>query len=121
MARTFNEWVALLLDRLVAVTGKLDGEVRNAILRRGAETAGVAREGGEVPEALRAWVDVIAKHAWRATDEEVAKLRAAGYDEDAIFEAALCAATGASWARYERGLAVIRGEAKPAATSAGGQ
>lgn len=92
-------------------------EARAAALggRRGSERLG-GEEGGpvdsadELPEALRAFVDAAARHAYRITDEDVAALRRAGYGEDAIFELTASAAVGAGCGRLERGLAALRGE-----------
>ena len=47
-------------------------------------------------------------HAWRCTDEDVAALKTAGYSEDQILEATLAAALGASLARFELGLSLLK-------------
>jgi alkylhydroperoxidase family enzyme len=64
---------------------------------------------GELPEALRAYVDKIHRHAYTVTDEDIAALRAAGYTEDQIFEVTAAAAVGAGMTRLEAGLAAIAG------------
>ena len=51
----------------------------------------------------------MARNAWKITDEDVAALRAAGFDEDAIFEVTIAAATGAGVARYQAASARLRG------------
>src|SRR5438270_14046041 len=61
-------------------------------------------KGEELPAALDGWVDKVARTAWRITDEDVAALRAAGFDEDAIFETTIAAATGAALARYQTAM-----------------
>jgi alkylhydroperoxidase family enzyme len=104
----FETRVGRLLERLVAEAGQLPSEVRQAVLRRAAAAGGATLEGGEVPDTLAPWVDAVAQHAHRTTDEDVARLRTAGFSEDQIFETTLCAATGAAWARLDRGLAVLR-------------
>lgn len=83
-----------------------DGGSRPA-LRRAAVAQAAALSGGSLPAsetlpaALASWVEKIARHAWKITDEDVAALRAAGFDEDAIFEVTIAAATGAGLARYQ--------------------
>src|SRR5688500_19259997 len=88
----------------------------------GAAEAGAAGGGGveEVPAALRAYVDKVARHAYEVTDEDVAALLRAGYTEDAIFEVTASAATGGGLARLEGGVAGLgRGEADGSRARAG--
>jgi hypothetical protein len=61
----------------------------------------------ELPPDVRAYVDNVAKHAYRITDEDVDALKRAGYSEDAIFEITAAAALGAAIVRLERGLIVL--------------
>jgi alkylhydroperoxidase/carboxymuconolactone decarboxylase family protein YurZ len=46
--------------------------------------------------------------AWEITDADIEALKQAGFEEDQIFEATVCAAPGAELARLEKGLAVLR-------------
>ena len=52
------------------------------------------------------FVDTIHRHAYRVTDEDVARLRAS-YDDDQLFELVVCAALGASQRRLAAGLAAL--------------
>jgi hypothetical protein len=70
---------------------------------------GAAGKNEGVPEALRAYVDKVARHAYEVTDEEVDALKRAGYTEDQLFEITVSAAVGAGLLRLERGLAALRG------------
>jgi alkylhydroperoxidase family enzyme len=83
-------------------------------LRQGAAARAARAGGGSIdgvsealPEALAAWVDQVASRAWTITDEDCAKLRAAGFDEDAIYEVTVAAAVGASVARMQAGLRAL--------------
>lgn len=62
----------------------------------------------ELPPELRPYVDMVAQHAYRVSDEDVAALKRAGHSEDAIFEITAAAALGAAILRLERGLIVLR-------------
>jgi len=89
-----------LVDAVLAGPGTLDPNTRRA-----------AAEGADVPEALRGYLDKVARHAYKVTDEDVVGLRAAGYSEDQIFEATVSCALGACLHRLEAGLGAIeRGE-----------
>lgn len=66
------------------------------------------RRAEELPPDLRAYVDKVAKHAYRITDEDVDALTRAGHSEDVIFEITAAAALGAAITRLERGLIVLR-------------
>jgi alkylhydroperoxidase family enzyme len=105
MSQRFAALVEALFSRLTEEPATLAPELRRAIVARAAGDS----DGTELPPALAAWVDTVARHAPRTTDEQVAAMRAAGLGEDAIFEATLCASSGAARARLDRGLAIIRG------------
>lgn len=99
-----------LEESILTTPGDTDPALRQTIEARSAELGG--RPGpatGEIPEALRVYVDKVARHAYKVTDRDVEELKAAGYSEDAIFEITLSAALGAGMSRLERGLAALRG------------
>jgi len=89
---------AALRDQVIA--GVLDGTGASApALRRAA--ADRARE--VLPADLRALVDKIHDHAYRVTDDDIARLRAT-YGDDPMFEIVVSAALGASRRRLLAGL-----------------
>ena len=53
------------------------------------------------------YVDTVRRHAHRVTDEDVDALRAAGLDDDAIFELTVAAAVGAADERLRAGLSLL--------------
>jgi hypothetical protein len=61
----------------------------------------------QLPSELRSYVDKVAKHAYKVTDEDVEALKRAGHSEDAIFEVTAAAALGAAILRLERGLIAL--------------
>jgi hypothetical protein len=87
-----------LADSVLAGPGTLESSIR-----------GAAAEGTDVPEALRGYLDKVARHAFKVTDEDVEALRGAGYSEDQIFEATVSCALGAGLRRLEAGLGAIDG------------
>jgi alkylhydroperoxidase family enzyme len=83
----------------------LDGPgAADAKLRR------AAASGGEVPQALRTYVQKVRHTAWQVTDEEVEKIRAAGYTEDQVFEITVATAVGAALHRLKAGLRALGGK-----------
>lgn len=102
-----------LVESVLTTPGDTDLVLRQAIEARTAELGGGLGERpapGEIPEALRAYVDKVALHAYKVTDRDIEELKQAGYSEDAIFEITLSAALGAGQSRLERALAALRGE-----------
>jgi alkylhydroperoxidase family enzyme len=87
-----------LVEAVTGSAGQLAPAVRSAIIERTRGTAG----GGSIPDALAPFVDRIATDATLIEDGDVAALTAAGFDEEAVFEAVVAAALGASLARLER-------------------
>ena len=56
---------------------------------------------------LATLVDKVARHAHRVTDEDIAAVRAAGLDEDEIYELVVCAAVGQASRQYDAALAAL--------------
>jgi len=97
-----------LLDSVLGAPGDTSGEQRRAVLARAAGP-GAPADGLSAP--LRRYVDMVARHAYKLTDDDLAALQRAGSSEDAIFEITVSAALGAALGRLECGLAALRGEA----------
>ena len=92
-----------LTDAVINTTGETSAALRQAVLDR----AQGQRDG--VPSALEAYVDTVARHAYRVTDGDVQALQRAGHSDDALFEITVAAAVGAALQRLDRGLAALRG------------
>jgi hypothetical protein len=65
-----------------------------------------AAEGVGVPDDLKALVEKVHGHAYKVTDEDLAKLQAS-YGDDRLFEIIVSAAVGASRQRLMAGLKVL--------------
>jgi alkylhydroperoxidase family enzyme len=102
------------MTALLATPGATSRELRRAVLARATElgggAGGASAVGNELPAALTAYVDKVARHAYKVTDDDVAALQRAGNSDDALFEMTVAAAVGAALGRLERGLAAVRGE-----------
>src|SRR2546428_7928933 len=79
-----------LVDAVLSGPGMLDPNIRRA-----------AAEETDVPEALRGYLDKVARHAYKVTDEDGVALREAGYSEDQIFEPTVSCALGACLRRHD--------------------
>jgi alkylhydroperoxidase family enzyme len=89
--------VKRLVERFTTQLGRLDVSLRQA-----------AFGDGPLPEALRSWTEKIKRGAYHCTDEDLAALRAAGFDEDQIYEATIAAAMGAAASRLALGLSLVK-------------
>jgi hypothetical protein len=85
-----------LVDTVLTGDGTLEPNVRRA-----------AVDGKGLPEAFRDYLDKVACHAYKVTDQDIAALRNAGYSEDEIFEATVSCALGACLRRLKPGLKAI--------------
>ena len=94
--------VERLRDAVLSGPGTLDRELRAAAFRR-----------GSLPDPLGAYVTKVVAHAYQVTNADVEALRTAGYSEDQIFEATVCAAVGVGLHQLERGLSTLRGGHRP--------
>ena len=82
--------------------------LRRAIVTYASTLSAGMQEVDDMPANLLTYVDKVTLHAYEVTDQDVENLKAAGYSEDAIFEITLCASLGASLARLERGLQMLK-------------
>jgi hypothetical protein len=96
------------------VTTDPHADIRDRVFRRVFEGPGqsdaavrrAAAEGAGVPADLAALVDKIHRHAYKVTDEDLARLRTT-YSDDEMFEVVVGAALGASRKRLFAGLAAL--------------
>jgi alkylhydroperoxidase family enzyme len=89
-----------------------DGAFRTVLEGPGETDAALRRaaaDGKGVPADLQALVDKVHRHAYKVTDEDLARLRST-YSDDQLFEIVVSAALGASRQRLFAGLAAL-GEA----------
>lgn len=70
-----------------------------------AAAAGSGSEG--LPPVAEPVIDKIRRNAYEVTDEDIAALRDAGLDEDAIFELTIAAAVGVAARRLDTAMRVI--------------
>lgn len=90
--------------------GDVGTDLRSHVEARAAQLSGRTTDQPEIlPPPLGAFVEKVALHADKVTDEDIAELRRAGYSEDAVFEITVCAAVGAGAARFERAMSALRG------------
>jgi len=109
----YAAYTARLMDGVLTRPGHTPPELRRAIVARAAGGPSFPLSGTEMGtggEELAAYVDTVAQHAYRVTDEHLGRLRQAGHSDDSLFEMTVSAALGAALGRLERGLAALRGE-----------
>lgn len=98
------------LDRaILSGSGRARQDLRRTAEATAARAAGVNRAGaGLLPPELQDFIAKVAKHAYKVVDEDFDAMKAAGYDEDQIFELTVAAALGSGLSRLERGLVALR-------------
>ena len=96
-----------LVDAVLKTPGDTPAALRRAVMERGKHPGKMSRD---VAPQLAAYVDKVARHAYKVTDDDVAGLQRAGNSDDALFEITVAAALGAALERLERGMAAVRGE-----------
>ena len=102
--------IGRLVDGILADGGESDPALRQSVEVRPETLTGVKNlEKTELPEIIRAYVDKIALHAYKVTEDAILSLKEAGCSEDVIFEISVSAALGTGLARLERGLEALKG------------
>jgi len=110
--RRYAVYTARLVDAVLTQPGHTPPELRRAVLARATGTG-----GEDVPPALAAYVDKVARHSYKVTDEDLGRLQQAGHSDDALFETTVAAALGAALGRLERGLAALSSPPVPLSAS----
>ena len=100
----YDDFRKRLVDAVLNAPGDTPEALRRAVL----EHARGAHDGG--PPAFTRYVEKVAHHAYRVTDEDVAALHRAGHSDDSLFEITVAAAVGAALHRLDRGMAALRGQ-----------
>lgn len=103
----YDDYRRRLESSVLGSPGHTSVELRRAVFERGKHPGQPARD---VPDELTHYVDTVARHAYKVTDADVAKLKGAGHSDDALFEITVAAAVGAAMQRLERGLAALHGQ-----------
>ena len=109
MTNRYESYVTALRESVLRGRGDTPPALRETVESRAAALAGAVRTEGMLPRELLPFVDTVATHAYRVTDDDVEALKRAGYSEDAIFEITASAALGAALGRLERGMAALEG------------
>ncbi|HKW39938.1 MAG TPA: hypothetical protein VJN39_01690 [Gemmatimonadales bacterium] len=102
-----------LVAAVLATPGATTEQLRRAVVVRAARSSAPGPLSPALSPALAAYVDKVARHAHRVSDDDVAALQRAGHSDDALFELTVSAALGAALGRLERGLRALRGESSP--------
>ena len=105
------EKIKNLVDGLLDGQGDSEPLLRRSVEARAAFLSGrTSGQKVDLPQELMIYVDKIAEHAYKVTDDDIETLYKAGYSEDAVFELTLSAALGAGIARLECGMAALKAE-----------
>ena len=94
-----NDPHSVLRERVLKSVLDGAGESEPAVRR-------AAYQGSGVPSDLRALIDKIERHAYKVTDEDIARVQAK-YGDDKMFEIIVSAALGAADKRLRAGLAAL--------------
>ena len=108
MKEVYPPKVRKAVEALLTKPGVCAPALRASVEAYAAGLSGAVRQKRELPENLVDYVRKVALCAHATTDEDIARLKEAGYSEDAIFEITLSAAIGAGLARMERGLMLLK-------------
>jgi hypothetical protein len=106
----YGREVAALLDAVSGPLGRADAGLRHAVRARVARmVAGdVPAAAPDLPAPLVDYVDTVARHAYKVSDESVDRLRQAGYSDDEIFDVTVNAAVSAGLSRLTRALDLLK-------------
>jgi len=94
-------------------SGDAVDDLRRSVLEAPAVTPVELRRAaagdGPLPEEWRSYAETVRDASYRVTDDDVARLVAAGHAEDEIFEVTVAAALGAALRAYDTGRRAVSG------------
>ena len=97
-----------IANDILTSSGETSSTLRQTIQERAFAISSHTRSEKEnIPSELIPYIDKIALHGYKVTDEDIATLQKQGYSEDALFEITLSAALGTGLARLHYGLAAL--------------
>ena len=102
--------VKKLLEVFTTGPAETSEEMRRKVVDRAAKPGGADCAAEGIPGEVKNYIDKVALHAYKVTDEDFLALKRSGYSEDQIFEITLGAALGAGLVRLECGMTVLKGE-----------
>lgn len=105
-----GDGAAARLERLRDGANRLIDAVLDGAGATSPVTRHAAFEGRADDPAVARYLDLVRRHAYRVTEEDVGRLRRAGLDDDAIFELTVAAALGAGVERLRAGVSLLGGE-----------
>ena len=109
MQNRYATQVKRLLKAVLTSPGATDTTTREALeVFSAAQSDRIYVPIQEIPASLQAYLEKVARHAYRVTDEDIQSLLQAGYSEEEIFEITVSVALGAGMGRLERGLAALQ-------------
>ena len=85
-----------LVDRICKGAGESSIQLRQA-----------AFDNKNMPEVMASLVNKVAYEAYKITDNDIAEVKAAGINEDQLFEIIICSAIGQASRQYKSGLAAL--------------
>lgn len=85
-----------IIKRILEGEGKASAEARQA-----------AFDNSGLTEPLSTFVNKVALHPAKITDEDIREIVSSGFDEDKIFELIICAAVGQAARQYESALKAL--------------
>jgi alkylhydroperoxidase family enzyme len=85
----------------------LRGPGKTSVAQRAAAAGTGPVSAAGLPAVADAIVEKIRQHAYKVTDEDIAALKAAGLDEEQIFELTVAASIGVAQRRQSLALSVI--------------
>jgi len=107
VSQSIHTTIHQLRDSVLTSPGEITSEERQRVARWSAHPeAGPAEQ--QFSEPLASLVTKVTYAAYQVTDEDIQRLRDAGYSEDAILELVTSAAVGAAMRRYEQGMAALQ-------------
>jgi alkylhydroperoxidase family enzyme len=118
MKHLYKQEVRRLVEAVRNSVGTTPTTFRQSIESYVARLSSGGSPAATYPRELQGYINKLALHPYKITDDDVEALKAVGYGEDAIFEITISASLGAGLVRLEKALELLK-ESKDATRNPG--
>jgi alkylhydroperoxidase family enzyme len=94
------------VDALLTSPGATQPSLRRLVLER-MRSGRMEPSAPALPQALAEFLAKLAERPWSILDADFARLRAAGYSDDQLYELTLASSIGAGLRRFDAGLRAL--------------
>ena len=110
MKFNFLKSIQTIENVFLKTKGDTSFDLRKAIWKQAESLTQINNKVAIIPDHIRPYLEKVAFHADKITDDDIRQIKEAGYSEEEIFEMTLAATLGAAVGRVNQGIKAMKEE-----------